>query len=262
MRIRAGLFAAVCAMAMVALPHTVGASAPPQSGIVDETTSSTVAVPSSAADESDTVDANSVRAATPSSSTTAPTLAPPTSTTPSSAEILARQGPVADSANQPGQRGVPQQIVPIPPPPPTVPPETALPANSGSGRRIVYLKSKMRVWLVNDDNSVLRTYLVSGRLTYNQPSPGEYSVFSRSRWTCAIHNSSVCWPYMVRFTYGPGGLAIGFHEIPTNRATGRKLQTIGQLGTARSSGCVRQAPWDAAFLWDWAPVGTRVVVIQ
>jgi lipoprotein-anchoring transpeptidase ErfK/SrfK len=66
---------------------------------------------------------------------------------------------------------------------------------------------------------------------------------------------------MVRFTKGPGGDNIGFHEIPTNNQTGYKLQSISQLGQALSGGCVRQAPSDAAYMWDWAPIGTKVVVL-
>jgi hypothetical protein len=64
---------------------------------------------------------------------------------------------------------------------------------------------------------------------------------------------------MVRFAHGDK-LPIGFHDIP-RRADGSPLQTDDDLGGYRSSGCVRQGSADAAYLWDWAPVGTKVVVI-
>ena len=118
----------------------------------------------------------------------------------------------------------------------------------------------MRVWTVEGDGSVSKTHLVSGRRTWNQPSPGTYSVFSRSRHTCNINNPHICWRFMVRFTKGPGGDNIGFHEIPTNTRTGAKLQSISQLGQALSGGCVRQAPSDANYMWNWAGIGTKVVV--
>ena len=164
-------------------------------------------------------------------------------------------------------RGSAYQVAPTLPPPPTtttttLPPSWALPANSGEGRRVVYRKSwPMRVWLVNADGSVAKTHLVSGRADWNQPTPGTYSVFSRSRYTCNINNPHICWRYMVRFTVGPGGDNIGFHEIPTNNKTGRRLQSESQLGLALSGGCVRQATPDAIYIWNWAPVGTRVVVL-
>ena len=139
------------------------------------------------------------------------------------------------------------------------PPTDELPANSGEGRRAVYSKSRQRTWTVEADGTVSKTYLVSGRLTWNQPSPGTYHVFSRSSYTCNIKNPAICWRYMVRFTVGPDGDNIGFHEIPKNN--GMPVQTEAQLGQPLSGGCVRQATPDAEHMWDWAPVGTKVVVL-
>jgi lipoprotein-anchoring transpeptidase ErfK/SrfK len=65
--------------------------------------------------------------------------------------------------------------------------------------------------------------------------------------------------YMIRFAHG-ANLAIGFHSIPTVR--GRPLQSESQLGTPLSHGCVRQRVSDAAALWNWAPIGTRVDVVK
>jgi lipoprotein-anchoring transpeptidase ErfK/SrfK len=68
--------------------------------------------------------------------------------------------------------------------------------------------------------------------------------------------------YMVRFTYGRRtGTPIGFHDIP-QRPNGSYSQTLAQLGQPLSAGCVRQARRDAARLWTFAPVGTRVVVVR
>jgi lipoprotein-anchoring transpeptidase ErfK/SrfK len=46
--------------------------------------------------------------------------------------------------------------------------------------------------------------------------------------------------------------------VPTK--DGRLLQTRAQLGTPQSHGCIRQWLPDAKALWDFAPVGTKVVV--
>jgi hypothetical protein len=165
------------------------------------------------------------------------------------------------------ERGTQAQVAETLPPPVTtttiaLPPEWWLPANSGTGRRVVYRKSwPMRVWAVEADGRVSKTHLVSGRATWNQPTPGTYSVFSRSGYTCNITKPHICWRYMVRFTKGPDGDNIGFHEIPTDTRTGRKLQSEGELGLALSNGCVRQATPDALFIWNWTPVGTKVVVL-
>lgn len=132
---------------------------------------------------------------------------------------------------------------------------TALPADSGTGKRVVFDVSDQRVWLVQEGDDVLRTYLVSGSLTDNL-GPGTYEVYSRSRWASGIEDSGVM-EYFVRFTRGANA-AIGFHSIPTK--DGRPLQARAQLGTPQSHGCIRQAKPDAKKLWAFAPVGTKVVV--
>jgi lipoprotein-anchoring transpeptidase ErfK/SrfK len=63
----------------------------------------------------------------------------------------------------------------------------------------------------------------------------------------------------VRFAYGPGGGRIGFHEIPNRN--GVPLQSAEQLGLPLSGGCVRQSTSDALWVWNWAYIGTKVVVL-
>ena len=131
-----------------------------------------------------------------------------------------------------------------------------LPAGSGSGRRVVYSNPQQQVWLVGDDGVVERTYPVSGKR--GVPAAGTYRVYSRSRTTSAGHDG-ITMAYMVRFARGDK-LPIGFHDIPRD-ANGRPLQREDDLGGYRSAGCVRQGSADAIFLWDWAPIGTTVVVV-
>lgn len=132
----------------------------------------------------------------------------------------------------------------------------ALPAGSGTGRRVVFSESAQRVWLVGADGAVESTYLVSGSVTDNL-QPGTYDVYSRSRWAVGIDDSGVM-EYFVRFTRGQNA-AIGFHSIPTK--DGAPLQTEAQLGTPQSHGCIRQRLSDAERMWDFADVGTDVVVV-
>ncbi len=134
---------------------------------------------------------------------------------------------------------------------------TAVPARSGTGRRIVFSQGLQRVWLVDGHGDAKRTYLVSGSVTDNL-QPGTYAVYAKSRYAVGIDDSGVM-QYFVRFTQGPTGAAIGFHTIPTKNGT--PLQTEAQLGTPESHGCIRQATPDAVALWDFAPVHTKVVVV-
>jgi len=132
----------------------------------------------------------------------------------------------------------------------------ALPDNSGQGRRVVFSRSAQRVWLVDRSNAVASTYLVSGSVT-NNLGPGSYSVYSRSRWAVGVDDSGVM-QYFVRFAHGQHA-AIGFHSIPTK--LGKPLQKISQLGSPQSHGCIRQNMPDAIALWNFAPDGTKVVVV-
>lgn len=135
------------------------------------------------------------------------------------------------------------------------PDDPNLPA-SGTGRRVVYSIGHQRVWLVGDDNAVQMSYRVSGG-RHEFVSPGRFHVYSASRHAIAWdHESTMQW--MVRFAKGPE-TSIGFHDLP-KLDSGGYAETPAQLGIPLSDGCVRQAPADAKALFDFAPVGTRVVV--
>ena len=202
----------------------------------------------------------------PTTTTTAvTTTTEPTTTT---TAVTTTTGPPPAVADIPRavtpERGTQVQVAPtLPPPPPTttLPPELRLPPDSGSGRRVVYSKTEMRVWTVEADGRISKSHLVSGRRAWDGPLAGTYEVWSRSKYTCNLDKPYLCWMYMVRFAVGPAGGNIGFHEIPTDTTTGERLQTESQLGQALSGGCVRQTTSDAIYMWNWAPIGTKVVVL-
>ena len=152
-----------------------------------------------------------------------------------------------------------QLVLPLlqPPPPKPAPVQTyapdPAPAPSGGDRRITYSVSEQRVALFEGDREV-RSYAVSGRRGI--PRPGTYRVFSKSRLSSA---GPLRLDNMVRFV--PGKKAIGFHAIPVKR-DGTPIQSEAELGQYRSAGCVRQSPSDAAFMYDFATIGTPVVVTR
>ena len=130
-----------------------------------------------------------------------------------------------------------------------------VPEDSGTGRRAVFDESQQRVWLVSGSERVLSTYLVSGSVTDNL-QPGTYAVFSRSEQAVGIDGSTMRW--FVRFTRGPSGAAIGFHDLPVDEDG--VVQSVDDLGTEQSHGCIRQRTSDAKRMWRFAPLGTTVVV--
>ena len=163
-------------------------------------------------------------------------------------------------------------VVRTPAPPPNTPDSTGyylspvasmgadappLPENSGSGRRVVYDRAGQRVWAVDDNERIVRSWLVSGSKFSNE-EPGTHTVYSRSEMSTAW-NGQAFLPNMIRYQQTEIG-HIGFHGIPRHVSDNSPYQTTEELGTRLSGGCQRQHDLDAEFLWAFADVGTTVVV--
>ena len=132
-----------------------------------------------------------------------------------------------------------------------------VPIKSGTGRRIVYANRQQRVWVINADNEVIRTFPVSGML--GQPGNGTFSVFSKSPSSYSPEFAGVTFRFMTRFAIGRNGGNIGFHEIPIRNS--KPMQTVDELGAFKGSGCLRSSTQDARFIYQWATLGTKVVVV-
>jgi peptidoglycan hydrolase-like protein with peptidoglycan-binding domain len=127
----------------------------------------------------------------------------------------------------------------------------------GTGKRIIYDRAGQRVWAIDDNEQIVRSYLVSGS-QYNNEVPGVHEVYSKSETTTAW-NGAADLPLMVRWLDTERG-AIGFHQIPRHRDDGSLYQTDAELGTRLSGGCQRQTALDAQFMWYFADIGTPVYV--
>ena len=132
-----------------------------------------------------------------------------------------------------------------------------VPVRSGTGRRIVYANRQQRVWVINENNEVIRTFLVSGML--GQPGKGTFRVFSKSPTSFSPEFAGVTFRFMTRFAIGRNGGNIGFHEIPVRNK--KPMQTVDELGAFKGSGCLRSSTQDAIFIYQWAKIGTKVVVV-
>jgi peptidoglycan hydrolase-like protein with peptidoglycan-binding domain len=137
---------------------------------------------------------------------------------------------------------------------PPLPPD----AGQGTGRRIVYQRAGQRVWAIDDNEHIVRSYLVTGS-QFNNEMPGKHKVYSKSEMTTGW-NGQADLPLMVRWLDTERG-AIGFHQIPTHKSDGSVYQTEAELGQRLSGGCQRQAPLDAQFMWYFAEIGTPVWVL-
>ncbi len=135
-----------------------------------------------------------------------------------------------------------------------------MPMDGETGRRIVYDKSLMTVWVMNSNNEVVYRFPIVGR--WDRPRAGEYTIYSKSERS-GNPNSRVTFDHMTRFAYGNDGKTpIGFHSIPIYY-DGRMMHGIDQLGLPiATGGCVRMHEDDAEALYEWSKIGDRVVVLE
>lgn len=138
----------------------------------------------------------------------------------------------------------------------------ALPPNSGQGRRIVWSPSRNRVWAVEVGDVVVRTFAVTDNDELTPP--GTYSVLRRNAMAYTdAQNGNLTLPYFLGFYRRcPTCDYIGLHRIPLD-AKGVPIQSEATLGSPlyASHGCVRESLADSKFLFDWAPLGTVVMVV-
>ncbi|WP_415952397.1 hypothetical protein [Streptomyces sp. KLOTTS4A1] len=123
-----------------------------------------------------------------------------------------------------------------------------LPAQSGQGERVVYSLGADRVWLVAENGKVTRTFTVQPSTV--DPLPGEYHVTTRSG---AITGSDgVPIEHVVRFASNEG-VTIGF-SAAANGATPKP-------DPSKRTGGIRETREDGLAMWEFATVGTSVVVV-
>lgn len=126
------------------------------------------------------------------------------------------------------------------------------------GKRIVYDKDLMTIWLINAQDEVIARYPVVGRS--DRPPVGVHEVFSKSERS-ANPDLKLTFNNMVRFYRSTNGVAIGFHDIPRTYA-GVPIHGPDKLGLPLGiGGCVRMTTEASAKVYRFARVGTRVEVL-
>ncbi|MFJ9947066.1 hypothetical protein [Kitasatospora sp. NPDC091207] len=130
---------------------------------------------------------------------------------------------------------------------PTAP---ALPVGSGSGLRIVYSVGSHYVWLIDPKKNpqVVATFAVTPGSV--EPTPGSYPVYSRTPTTTGTDGRQI--EHVVRFAQ-QNGVVFGFSAAVDGATptTDPKAKTGG----------IRSGRPEGQLIWDFAPNGTKVVVI-
>ena len=129
------------------------------------------------------------------------------------------------------------------------------PASSGGRKNIFVSLAKQRAYAYEGDKLVY-AFVISSALPQYGTKRGSFRIKTKmpeayaSRWQLRM-------PYWMGI-YDAGPSENGFHALPINKR-GQKLWS-GLLGRPASFGCIILGTRDAAILYNWADMGTPVVI--
>ncbi|MGW3495188.1 hypothetical protein [Streptomyces sp. NPDC001020] len=155
---------------------------------------------------------------------------------------------VPDSLDEPQVKTSPKATAPKPPTDKKNP--AALPGGSGTGERVVYSLDDDRVWLVDADNKVRRTFKVTPGTV--DPQPGTYGVTSRNPGPRA-GSDGVQIEHIVVFTTQPG-VVFGFSAAVDG--------STAAPDASKKLGGIRESRADGAAMWEFATSEQKVVVVR
>jgi hypothetical protein len=128
----------------------------------------------------------------------------------------------------------------------------AVPADSGTGERVVYSVGERRVWLVEDgENSAGDAVTHEVYPSTIDPPPGEYVVTSRA--SQGTGSDGVLIEHTMVFHVADDGVVFGF----SSALDGSTPDSDSEVRT----GGIRQSREDGDAMWVFAEVGTPVVVV-
>ncbi|MGK4581275.1 L,D-transpeptidase [Kitasatospora sp. HPMI-4] len=133
-----------------------------------------------------------------------------------------------------------------------------LPAASGTGLRVVYSLGSRTVWLVDPKKTppVQAAFRVTPGTA--DPTAGNYTVYSRTVTTTGTDGLRI--EHVVRFAQ-QNGTVFGF-SAAVDTPSASPAPTPSEADPTRpKTGGIRSTRADGQTLWDFAPTGTRVVVV-
>jgi hypothetical protein len=122
-----------------------------------------------------------------------------------------------------------------------------LPADSGTGQRVVYSVGQKRVWLVGEAGEP-KTFPVVPSTVH--PKPGSYVVGSRSG--AVTGSDGVPIEHVVRFA-NADGVVVGF----SSRVDGQTPEP----DASKKTGGIRMTRADGDAMWNFATINVKVVVL-
>ncbi|MFF8913412.1 hypothetical protein ACF08M_08830 [Streptomyces sp. NPDC015032] len=126
----------------------------------------------------------------------------------------------------------------------------ALPADSGTGKRVVYALEDRQVWLVDEAGKAVRTFAVMPSAL--SPKPGTYQVGTPRQGPPTKGSDGVLIEHVVRFTMVEG-VSVGFSAAVDG--------SMESPDPSLKTGGVRMSRADGDAVWEFATVRTKVVVV-
>jgi hypothetical protein len=151
--------------------------------------------------------------------------------------------------------------------PPTVGPDgVRLYANGG--KEIIVVLSQETLYAYNGTHLDLRTYVTTGNPALPTPI-GSYTVMAKYH----PYEMVSPWPVGSPYYYAPSWMSYAMlfrsggyflHDAPWRTAYGPGTNGPGTPGTnyGGTHGCVNIPPAAMTYLWNWTPMGTRVLVVN
>jgi len=164
--------------------------------------------------------------------------------------VQADQGTKPTAATTPPGASAPADAKPSAKPPETEKKPVAVPADSGTGRRIVYSLGDKRVWLVDDSDAARRSFAVwPGTVS---PDPGTYTIGNRTEATTGSDGVPV--EHIMYFAQ-KSGVWVAF----SNAVDGT---SPAPAAPDTQTGGIRVGKPDGRALWTFGSAGTTVRVVE
>jgi lipoprotein-anchoring transpeptidase ErfK/SrfK len=128
---------------------------------------------------------------------------------------------------------------------------------NGAGKKIVVSLSKQTLTMYENGSLVSLRRVSTGKWSTPTP-PGSYRTYNKI--TSAYSKAyGLYMEYWMAFTADG---SMGLHSLPywKQKNGGRLYEGAAHIGTPVSHGCIRQTLAEAKSLYEWAPIGTPVII--
>jgi len=121
-------------------------------------------------------------------------------------------------------------------------------------------KTQQRLYTF-ENGEVHKIYVVGTGLTAETPTGDNFKILKKNRMSYSYFGDWYL-PYMMPVGKFPNGLYFGIHEIPYHRDSAGNIYSRDEntMGSPATGGCIQMFREDVKELWDWAEIGTPVII--